>query len=142
MGLIGSVKRQVQAVLPLLFEDEDLVTYVTYRKMVGHERDEELKSSEPVYRDTKNVPALTDRVLSEHPSGLPATAAGVELEENRSSYMFRASDLPSNDPQLRDLTTRDKIIENGEEMNIVSVEPIIGLLAEVICEKHRADRWT
>ena len=137
MALIGQVKTQIRDVLPMLFEDPDLVRYLTYFKFVGVDRDQETKKSQPLFEKYEDVPGIPSYLIEETTEA-PAAMDGAELESLRPVYVFRADDLPTKNSGLADLTTKDMIGDGEYNLEIVSIEPTIDLIVEIACRTARS----
>jgi len=122
MGMFGQIRNSVNSILPRLYNDEDLVVEVTWRKFINSVFNDVLGFNEDTYVDY-TVNAI--KLEKENTSSGGVRSSGVAMSVGDIVYLFRYVDLPSG------ISTRDVIVEDSNPYSVTKIYPVYELVTKV-----------
>lgn len=135
MGIFSQIQSAVDSILPQLYEDDDLVTIVTWRRFAGSAFNEVLGVNEETYTNFPNIRAIkVEKVVGARRFNQSNAANEVmrtwDLTSGDVVYLFRHQYVPS------DVSTRDLIVDGVNTYSVKKVFPVFNLIVKVEVEGY------
>ena len=124
--MLAQIRQAVLAILPKLFDDEDLAKDVTYRVFKGTSFDSEKGYNIEQWAEynVKVIP-LNTVMGGRKVSPVAFGALTTPMQTGNTLFMFRTADLPES------CSVRDTIVCDSIVYNIVRITPIFGLITQM-----------
>jgi hypothetical protein len=131
MGIFSQIQAAVDSILPQLYEDEDLVSIVTWKTFSDSSFDESQGVNVDTYVDYPDIAAIkVEKEIGStnpgrsYPSGTWAMASGDVV------YLFRHQHVPSG------ASIRDLIVEGEYTYSVKKIFPVFNLIVKVEVEGY------
>ena len=126
MGIFAQIQSAVDSILPQLYEDEDLVTVVTWRRFAGSTFNESQGINEETYTDFTSIRAIkVEKEVGTRRWQQGTTGAVWDLTSADVVYLFRFEHVPS------DVSVRDLIVDGANTYSVTKIYPVFGLIVKV-----------
>jgi len=135
MGIFAQIQSAVNSILPQLYEDEDLVTVVTWKRFAGSVFNESEGVNQETYTDFTNISAIKvektvgARRFSQN-SAVNEVARAWDLTSGDVVYLFRHENVPTG------VSVRDLIVDGAVTYSVKKVFPVFNLIVKVEVEGY------
>ena len=130
MGIFAQIQGAVDSILPQLYEDEDLVTVITWRRFAGSVFNESQGVNEETYADFTDINAIK----VEKEIGTRQWQGNVQGDWDIASgdvvYLFRHQHVPA------DVSVRDLIVDGSFTYSVKKIFPVFNLIVKVEVEGY------
>lgn len=130
MGIFAQIQSAVDSILPQLYEDDDLVTVITWKRFADNVFNESLGVNEETYTDFPDINAIK----VEKEVGTRNWQGNVQGDWSIASgdviYLFRDQNVPDN------VSVRDLIVDGAITYSVKKIFPVFNLIVKVEVEGY------
>jgi hypothetical protein len=130
MGIFAQIQSAVDSILPQLYEDEDLVTVVTWKRFSDNVFNEALGVNEETYTDFPDISAIKVEKTVGTRNWQGNVKGDWDIASGDVVYLFRDQHVPA------DVSVRDLIVDGALTYSVKKIFPVFNLIVKVEVEGY------